>query len=327
MQETRPTLIKQYQNNYQGNQAFTVTTNAPETHLCVSLNAIAGAGTLEMRQLTNGLTIGRGAYQLRQVLSATQTDLHSPFGISLMLEGYFDLQLSNRQEHISAGEIWLRIGQVDKLHHRQPSGQRMQGVSFDFSTELLDSWKQDAPQAMQEGIQTLLRNGATHFGYMARANPQLWRLARRLLAAKTETFCDRLHYESLALEFLACFLHPHQQTTGLSRQERRAAHLRNALNQAIDILHEEVVRPPTIAELARRVGINECYLKAGFREQFDETVGSYVRKLRLEKARNLLEKEACSVQHAALSVGFANISYFSSIFKQQYGQLPSQYRA
>ncbi|MEY6434020.1 AraC family transcriptional regulator, partial [Thioalkalicoccus limnaeus] len=81
--------------------------------------------------------------------------------------------------------------------------------------------------------------------------------------------------------------------------------------------------PPTIAELGRRVGLNECYLKAGFREHFGGTIGAYARERRLERARDLIEREGHGVQEAALAVGFSNLGWFSATFRAHFGCLPS----
>ena len=40
---------------------------------------------------------------------------------------------------------------------------------------------------------------------------------------------------------------------------------RRRIDEAADILNSEFARPLTIAEIARRVGLNECYLKRYFR--------------------------------------------------------------
>lgn len=47
--------------------------------------------------------------------------------------------------------------------------------------------------------------------------------------------------------------------------------------------------PPTISAMARRVGINESYLKNGFRAQVGCTIGEFVRQKRMKKAMELIE--------------------------------------
>ncbi|SOE21055.1 Signal transduction histidine kinase [Spirosomataceae bacterium TFI 002] len=51
----------------------------------------------------------------------------------------------------------------------------------------------------------------------------------------------------------------------------------------------------------------------------------YIRKFRLEKAAILLKESEKSVSEIAFDVGYESLSYFSKIFQQEYGCLPSEY--
>ncbi len=76
---------------------------------------------------------------------------------------------------------------------------------------------------------------------------------------------------------------------------------------------------------ARRVGVNECYLKKGFREQMGMSIGSYIRQLRMTKALEMIETGRYSVLDTALFVGYSNPGHFSAAFKKFNGHLPSYY--
>ena len=131
--------------------------------------------------------------------------------------------------------------------------------------------------------------------------------------------------EAKALEILACQLEelaesiPHESTL-------RGAVDRERLHQARVILETEFADPPTLLALARRVGLNDFKLKCGFREVLGTTVFGYVRKIRMEKAKQLLETSDVSITQVALSVGYNSISHFTMAFKRSVGILPSQYR-
>jgi AraC-like DNA-binding protein len=57
------------------------------------------------------------------------------------------------------------------------------------------------------------------------------------------------------------------------------------------------------------------------------TFTGYVNKLRLtEAARLLTEKSAATVAEIAYSVGYANVSYFNRLFKEEYGCTPKAFR-
>jgi AraC-like DNA-binding protein len=50
-----------------------------------------------------------------------------------------------------------------------------------------------------------------------------------------------------------------------------------------------------------------------------------IRKLRLQKAEQLLQQKWEPVSQVAYEVGFSNLSYFSKVFKDEFGVLPSEY--
>ena len=51
----------------------------------------------------------------------------------------------------------------------------------------------------------------------------------------------------------------------------------------------------------------------------------FIRDIRLKKAVQLLESENYNVSEIAYKVGFNDPSYFSRLFKKQYGKAPSEY--
>ena len=59
----------------------------------------------------------------------------------------------------------------------------------------------------------------------------------------------------------------------------------------------------------------------------DISVNELIRKLRLQRAAQLLLQNWGPVSQVAYEVGFSNLSYFSKVFKEEFGVLPSEYTA
>ena len=51
-----------------------------------------------------------------------------------------------------------------------------------------------------------------------------------------------------------------------------------------------------------------------------------MRHVRLHKAQQLLEKGDATIQEIAYEVGFANPSYFTKCFKDEFGMSPVEYQ-
>jgi len=96
------------------------------------------------------------------------------------------------------------------------------------------------------------------------------------------------------------------------------------IQEARDILIADLTDPPTIEQLAYRIGINRQKLKSGFKLVFDATINEYLRNERLEKAVIFI-LEGKNVTEAMSKVGYTNRGYFSQKFQDKYGVLPKNY--
>ena len=93
---------------------------------------------------------------------------------------------------------------------------------------------------------------------------------------------------------------------------------------AREILLQHIGEPLTIRELSRKVAINECYLKKGFKEMFGTTIFDFYQGQRMEHARYLLYEKGLSVTEVSLMLGYSSISHFSTAFKKHTGIKPCE---
>lgn len=99
---------------------------------------------------------------------------------------------------------------------------------------------------------------------------------------------------------------------------------RGKIEKAKDILLEQLDAPITIRDLARKVAMNECYLKKGFKAMYGTTIYDYFQKERMEKAKGLLYEKGMSVSEVAILMGYSCISHFSTAFKKHTGLKPCE---
>lgn len=97
---------------------------------------------------------------------------------------------------------------------------------------------------------------------------------------------------------------------------------REKIAQARSWLIEHIGEPITIKELSRKVAINECYLKKGFRLMYGSTIFDFYQSQRMEHARYLLYEKGISVTDVSLQLGYSSISHFSTAFKKHTGLKP-----
>lgn len=99
---------------------------------------------------------------------------------------------------------------------------------------------------------------------------------------------------------------------------------REKIMKAREILLQNIGEPVTIKELSRKVAINECYLKKGFKEMFGTTIFDFYQSQRMEHARYLLYEKGLSVTEVSLMLGYSSISHFSTAFKKHTGLKPCE---
>jgi AraC family transcriptional activator of pyochelin receptor len=88
------------------------------------------------------------------------------------------------------------------------------------------------------------------------------------------------------------------------------------------ILVQEFIAPPRVDALARRVGLNTSRLCAGFKQQFSETMSTFVRRQRMELAQSLLRNTHFQVREVARRVGYGHHATFTAAFVRHFGVAP-----
>ena len=93
-----------------------------------------------------------------------------------------------------------------------------------------------------------------------------------------------------------------------------------------DDLAQHMDRRVTIEELAHRYLINPTTLKTVFKEVYGSSLAAHMKEHRMERAAALLRETDRSVAEIAGQVGYESQSKFTAAFKEQFGQLPKEYR-
>ena len=142
------------------------------------------------------------------------------------------------------------------------------------------------------------------------------------MASFMENPGDAIFLEAKALELVALQLKQLAYLTGKAPRRQRVEHRAEKITFACEILQKEMENPPSVLELARRVGLNHNHLTQGFKEMFGLAPFEYLRVIRLKTARDLIARHECSVSEAAYNVGYASLSHFTKTFRKEFGINP-----
>ena len=141
-------------------------------------------------------------------------------------------------------------------------------------------------------------------------------MIRALQQSETSMHLLRRSLECISTPFMACQV-PACRFLAVESEREKIHEARNLIEQQLD-------QPFTIRELSRKVAMNECYLKKGFKALIGKTIHEYQHELRINKARELLQQQDQSVSDVANILGYSSISHFSTAFKKATGLKPCE---
>lgn len=95
----------------------------------------------------------------------------------------------------------------------------------------------------------------------------------------------------------------------------------------VALMRDDLRRERSLDELARRVSLSRSRFQHLFKAETGTSPAHYLRDLRLDRARELLETSLLSIKQVMAGVGISDKSHFVREFKKAYGLTPTQYRA
>ena len=135
-----------------------------------------------------------------------------------------------------------------------------------------------------------------------------------------------LHLEGIAYKILVLQITQFQDD--IKKEGKKTMLRKSEMSQmlkVVAIIDERYGNLPSINEIANEVGLNPNKLQQGFKEILGKTVNEYVIGKRLETARLLMKNTDYTLSTISAIIGYKNPSYFSKIFQEAFGVLPSEF--
>ena len=151
-------------------------------------------------------------------------------------------------------------------------------------------------------------------------SPEMFQLVEQCFQNPYEGQLKMMFYKSHITALLSHYFG--QLATQSSHTINRA--LLDKINKAQELLLSDLEHPPSLTELAQKIGINTNKLKTAFKAQFGVPVFKYLQNERLKKAYHLIKHQDMSIQEAAWAVGYDSLGSFSNAFEKKFGYRPSQ---
>ena len=201
------------------------------------------------------------------------------------------------------------------------------GVTVHLDPSVLQAFLGESFDLTSAGLAHLMRpDEQLYYWRFGTTTVAMQTVLHQLLHCPFEGVTQKVYLESKVWELMALLIEQEQQLhEGKHPLRSIKADDIERIHKARDILARQLDNPPSLIDLARQVGLNDCTLKRGFRQVFGKTAFGYLHDYRMEQARQLLGAGELNVSEAARKVGFANRSYFAAAFRKKYGVSPRQY--
>jgi YesN/AraC family two-component response regulator len=94
-----------------------------------------------------------------------------------------------------------------------------------------------------------------------------------------------------------------------------------------EIIQDQIDMNLNLTEISKTLDIHPSYLSREFSKYFNNlSFGEYIRKLRIEKAVQLMQNTKYSLTEIAYLTGFSDQSHFTRIFKLHTGKNPLAFK-
>lgn len=108
--------------------------------------------------------------------------------------------------------------------------------------------------------------------------------------------------------------------------KNRNLKLHELLNIAKEYIDNNYAKDLTLSQVAKYIYLSDSYFAHSFKDKFGISPKSYILKVRIEEAKELLENTDLKISDVALSVGFSSQQRFNDIFRKYTELTPLRYR-
>jgi AraC-like DNA-binding protein len=265
-------------------------------------------------------------HQSREEVSIAESLKENTVRLLINFEGSGTLRVDQHVLPIHPFSVIWMGGTSVEVHEQRFSGQQHRAILLVLAAR----WLANRLGALTQNLRPVLKN-LVEKGKWTRFHHETvpLALARRGLFEDFESppvpeSGVRLWYRAKILEIVAAYLcGPGPEENLFCTRQKRTAMER--VDRVIQLLHENLAEPLPLSQLAKEAGCSPHYLSRLFSQETGHTMGSYIRRIRIEKAAELLRDGRMNVTEAAMEVGYSSLSHFSKAFREITGCCPGIY--
>jgi AraC-like DNA-binding protein len=244
--------------------------------------------------------------------------------LCLNLEGHGFVEGNGSRAEFIPNSAGFYCRRKEPLVAKRAGGERHQFLTVEFSLPFLAKHLAETKDMLHPVVRSALEGGSPEpvTSATVRLNAPQLQLISSLRQPPVYAAAQPIWYQCKALEMAVTFLVKPEEELFCTRQQRLA---QERVEQVTYLLKQNLAEPPSLEELGKKIGCSHFYLSRVFSTQTGQTITQYLRRLRMEKAAELLKSGEYNVTEAALEVGYSSLSHFSAAFHETFGCCPGLY--
>jgi len=108
--------------------------------------------------------------------------------------------------------------------------------------------------------------------------------------------------------------------------EKKSIKMNYIVAAAVKYIRQNYNKDISLGEVAEHVNLNSCYLSRLFKEEIGIQFVEYVRMVKIDIAKELLVNSNKKIYQICEELGYQNVQYFTTIFKNVVGMTPIEYK-
>ena len=121
-------------------------------------------------------------------------------------------------------------------------------------------------------------------------------------------------------------IHHHRRYILPTSREKKRSKNQLVIDRVLTVVANRYNQDLTLSDVAEQVHLTPNYVGALFKSVVGESFVDYLTRYRMERAKELLGDIDKKIYEVSSAVGYNNISYFCTKFKNIYGLSPTEYR-
>jgi len=245
--------------------------------------------------------------------------------ICLNLSGQARVSDGSRVLELAPLTAGFYFQQHSGLDGRRVGTDRHQFITVELSDEFLRRNLPADDEELQEPLKRILdgRSGP-YVSEPVRLTSEHQLLVNSLRHPPVYSGAQRLWYRAKALEVASVLFYRPADGNALFCQRQKLLN-QERVQKVIAMLRENVSDTPTLESIGKRVGCSHFHLSRIFSQETGQSIFQHLRRLRMERAAELLREGRLNVTQVSLEVGYSSPSHFSMAFHETYGCCPGLY--